>query len=214
MKKFDALLILSCLAVAQTAASASAQAVPVGCREARPARAYQQALSTGQNLASLAWSKLHDCARLGQFVDKVAAALTSYRPASKDLQLVCRYTGFVDGVFQAVSGAFGSCSDQCCMEGQAIGEMSAQLYCDLSILLDGLGSPDDFVRGPVDSCGSAFQACCDSAFTNESRNYRGVNSARKQIACRPYTVDAYRQVWSDTRELECAYEVDPLDALN
>jgi hypothetical protein len=191
-------------------AEVQAQDVPDGCRDtgsSKNARSYQQGKSVGKSLVQVAWKQLKTCSRMRNVADLVTVGLKAIRPTSNGRPAVCLYTGAVDGVFQGLDAIFATCNDQCCLEGEVIGKMSATLYCDLSILLGGLGEPEHFVRGPVDTCGAAFQTCCDATYTVTSQRYSAKTADGKTVSCQPYTRGAYQSVWTETRDLECGYEL-------
>jgi len=188
---------------------AHAQEAPDGCRETKSARSYQQGKSAGKRLVEVAWKQLKSCSRMRQVAELVTTGLKAIRPATNQRAGLCLYTGAMDGVFEGLDGVWSTCNDQCCLEGEVIGKMSATLYCDLSILLGGLGDPEQFVRGPVYTCGAAFQSCCDATFTSTTQRYTARAADGKSVSCLPYTRGAYQSVWSETRNLECAYELEP-----
>jgi hypothetical protein len=197
------------------AAAAPMSTVPPGCRDGtvtnpgRAARAYVAGMDSGKKLVTRAWSQVNDCDALEDFADIVVENIQSYSVSSRTAYVICRYTGLVDGAFEQLDRVWTTCDDQCCLEGEVIGQLSAELYCELSIILGGLLDPDDFVRGPVTTCGLEFQTCCDSTFIGTSRNYVGYDLSGRATACLQYTQGSYQSVWTETRNLECAYEPPP-----
>lgn len=202
-------LLASMTAVAATT-NALADEVPIGCQESNfTIRGYQSGVAMGQSLVRRAWASVNDCDQLELFTDIVVANVQNYKLTGDSTYTVCRHTGMVDGVFQELDAVWMLCDGQCCQEGQVIGELAAELYCQLSIILDGLAEPDDFVRRPVFMCGFTFETCCDADFIGTSLSYQGLNLAGEVVQCLPYTQDPYFEVWDGTRELQCMYVPPP-----
>jgi hypothetical protein len=174
----------------------------------RAERAYLLGVDSGKSLVNRAWASVNDCDRIETFADIVTANVDAYTLTGSSRYVICRYTGLVDGVFEQLDAVWAGCDSQCCLEGEVIGELSANLYCELSILLGGLVAPDDFVRGPVYTCGFEFQQCCDGAFVGTTARYVGEDFAGRPTQCSTYTSGEYYEVWNGTRALECAYEPD------
>lgn len=212
--KFETKVCALSLALSFMSAPAFAQATPDGCRDSgasRNGRAYQQGKSAGDALVQAAWKQLKSCTKMRTVAELVRAGLKAVRPSSNARAGICLYAGAIDGVFAGLDRVWSSCTSQCCQEGEIIGQMSGELYCDLSILLGGLGEPEQFIRGPVDSCGADFQLCCDAKFIDTTRRYSARGADGKTAQCLPYTRGDHQQVWSDTRALECAYEPIPVE---
>jgi hypothetical protein len=185
-------------------AAAVAQAeskVPPGC-EGRNARAYQAGLRGGAYTVRSAWNGVRrDCDRIELFQDIVSnnvSRLTLRRRASE--YVICRFTGTVDGVYDELDALWGECDEQCFAEGEFIGEMAAQVYCELSLALGGLETADRFIRGPVQTCGMNFEMGCDFAFIDTTYNYSNMLGE-----CSPYTEGDFEEVWDETRNNQCTY---------
>lgn len=202
--------LLCSITVLVSGTSALAQDIPVGCQEsAFTVRGYQSGVSMGRSLVQRAWGSVNDCDQLELFTDIVVSNVQRYELRGDSTYTVCRHTGMLDGVFQELDAVWAVCDGQCCQEGQVIGELSAELYCQLSIILDGLAEPDDFVRRPVYTCGLTFETCCDANFIGTSLSYEGMNMTGDLVQCRVYTDDPYFDVWNGTRELQCMYVPPP-----
>jgi hypothetical protein len=195
-----------CLMVLLTGKTALADAIPSGCsKNALDARTYQTGIVQGRILVQRAWGKVNSCDKLEAFSDGVLRTVKDYPPPGATEASICRYSGLYEGVFQEIDSVWMACDGQCCSEGRAIGELAASLYCQLSILLGGLGSLDDFVRKPVYLCGFSFQTCCDASFLSTSITNQSEDAAGQLQQCLPYTEHPFFDIWDLTRKVQCAY---------
>jgi len=193
------------------AATALADDIPVGCQGSTiVTRAYQSGVAQGKSLVQRAWLSVNDCDQLEHLTDIIIANVDFYQLTGSSAYNICRHTGMIDGVFQQIDAVWTLCDGLCCDEGSAIGELAAELYCQLSILLGGLAVPDDFVRRPVFECGFEFQTCCDSNFMGVSRAYEGLDLLGQVKQCLPYTEDPFFDVWDGSREIQCTYVPPPV----
>lgn len=203
------LCVLASITAVAVTTSALAD-VPIGCQESNfTIRGYQSGVAMGRSLVQRAWASVNDCDELELFTDIVVTNVQSYQIGGASTYTICRHTGMVDGVFQELDAVWLQCDGQCCQEGQVIGELAAELYCQLSIILGGLAAPDDFVRRPVFTCGFTFETCCDTDFIGTSLSFEGFNLEGELVQCLPYTQNPYVEVWNGTRELQCMYIPPP-----
>lgn len=199
-----------CLMVLTAGKTALAEDIPPGCsKNPYNTKAYQTGIYQGKCLVQRAWRATSSCDNLEAFSDIVTKNVKSSAPTGATEYSVCRYTGLYDGVLQELDSVWTGCEGQCCQEGSVIGELAADMYCQLSILLGGLADPNDFVRRPVFFCGFAFQVCCDATFLSSSLIYQGPDSTGQMTQCTPYTEPPFIEIWNNTRELQCAYEPPP-----
>ncbi len=204
------LLAVLCGLASSVPAIARAADVPVGCQNLREERAYLAGVQQGKTLVDRAWASVNNCDLLEHFSDIVTTNVESYTVTSSSAYVICRYSGLVDGTFERLDAVWTDCAGVCCKEGIAIGRLAADLYCQLSILLQGLGEPLNFVRKPVWTCGFEFQVCCDAEFMGYSQVYPASDpNVPVTPACLPYTVDSFASVWDKTRNVECAYTIPP-----
>ncbi len=189
---------------AQNVAAAQSSEIPPACAGRREAMFYERGVDRGRLIVAQSWASINDCGEIDYFFDILAdnvSRLTLREGAS--LSLACMYSGTTDGVFDALGDLYGECSDLCFLDGTMAGELSAQIYCDLSIAFGGLIEPEDFVRGPVQTCGFNFEVGCDVAFVEETMSY--VDPLGN--ACLPYTQDPHFDVWDATRNNMCLFEL-------
>ena len=179
---------------------------PPSCAvNAQTASAYRTGTKLGEKIVTQAWARIHDCDRIDQFLDIVqgnVSRLTLIPHASANT--VCRYTGTADGVYSALDTLYGTCSDQCFLDGTFAGQLSGEVYCELSIALGGLAEADDFLRGPVQVCGLNFEVGCDSQFIATTTTFTSTDGV-----CVPYTEGTFEAVWDQARNNQCAYEPIP-----
>ncbi len=200
--------ILACwiaLSVAKPVLAADIPIPPACQTSSLTKNAYRAGVMQGKVLVDRAWLSVANCDRLETFTDIVVANVENYTLSGSSAYNICRYTGLHDGVYQELDIVWNTCNGECCDEGSVIGDLSAKLYCKLSILLDGLAAPDEFVRRPVFLCGFAFEMCCDADFFGTSVSYKGLDLFGDLKACLPYTDGEYFTVWDETRILQCAY---------
>lgn len=200
------LMIMSGLALTAAAATeARAQTlppVPSSCTPATSASAYRTGLRLGERIVTQAWGRVNDCDRVDYFLSIVEDNVSRLTlPAGSTNSTVCRYTGTADGVYQQLEVVYQSCFDQCFSDGEFAGALSGEIYCELSIALDGLEEADDFIRGPVEICGLSFETGCDFAFYDTTTSY--VND---EGVCLQYTEGEYFEVWDQARNNQCMYE--------
>ena len=191
------------VAVVATAGQAQA-APPANCATGLAASSYKTGQKLGKTMVKSAWHNVDDCDRIDQFLEILegnVSRLTLKAGASNST--VCRYTGTVDGVYEELDTLYGTCADQCFLDGEFAGQLSAEVYCELSIALGGLAEADDFLRGPVAICGLNFEIGCDSAFIGVSLEYSNPDGV-----CATYTEGDYETVWDQARNNQCAYVIE------
>jgi hypothetical protein len=198
-------ILVACLGAALPA---GAQELPAACSATRNAQAYQAGVLGGASLVRQAWAAIRDCDRIELLESVVQAGLRRSVPTSSPTPyLQCRFAGMVNGAMAETEGLFYQCADACYMEGQFVGEIAAFAYCELSILLGGLALADDFIRGPVQTCGLGFEIACDTNFVTTAMTYSNASGS-----CTPYTRNPFVAVFEQTRENQCAYvPIDPED---
>jgi hypothetical protein len=179
---------------------------PPNCNTSTMTRnAYKAGLKVGEKVVQVAWQSINDCDQVEHFLDVVGEDVDHLTlPVHPSAATVCRYTGTVDGVYNKLDALYGTCADQCFLDGQFAGELSGEVYCELSIALGGLAAADDFLRGPVAVCGFNFEVGCDSSFISVTETYANTDGL-----CEPFTVGEFSEVWEQARNNQCAYEPDP-----
>jgi hypothetical protein len=197
--------LLAAVAAQDVRADANSD-VPVSCRAtAGTISSYRTGLRLGKNLVKSAWGNVRNCDRIDYFHEVLSDNVSRLTlPENPSASTVCRYTGTVDGVYRELEDQYGTCADECFLDGELAGQLSGEVYCELSIALGGLVEADDFLRGPVEVCGLSFEIGCDSAFIGTTVDY-----VNEYGACEPFTEDDFFGVWDQARNNQCAY--DPIE---
>jgi hypothetical protein len=201
--------ILGLAVMAAAAGDAHAQTstpVPTACSVSTPAtNAYRTGQRLGERIVTQSWSRVNDCDRIDYFLSIVEDNVSRLTlPPGSSLSTICRYTGTVDGVYSMLDQLYGTCVDECFLDGEFAGALSGEVYCELSIALGGLDEADDFIRGPVQVCGFNFEIGCDFAFIATTVGYENVDGV-----CEPYTEGEFFEVWDQARNNQCMYEPPP-----
>jgi len=199
-------IVSTVLALMAAEASASPPPIPATCNATTQGQnAYKTGLRLGERIVQTAWNRVNDCDRLEYFlmiVEDNVGRLTL--PPNPSTSTVCRYTGTVDGVYNMLDSLYGTCADECFLDGEFAGGLSGEVYCELSIALGGLEEADNFLRGPVQVCGFNFEVGCDSAFIATTISYGNSDGV-----CEPFTLGEFFAVWDQARNNQCAYEPEP-----
>jgi hypothetical protein len=194
-----------------TPATASAQPVPSECAAPRNARFFNLGALKGRNLAGQAIARLapndptdlcHDQPRIDHLQAIIQAAAEDAEaelPASPSQAVKCHVLGQIAGLLKRIADLQEQCIDACILDGEFIGEVSAHLYCALSIALDGLGLGDLFTRLATDACGVNFQVACDNKFEEVSTG---------DPECLPFTEGEFTEVFLQTQNNQCADNPD------
>lgn len=180
------------LSASRTTLATSDSDVPSACSASIEAQtAYSAGLRLGKSLIQRTWQSVNDCEQLDYFSQTVRSTIDSYVILGASTNIICRYTGMVDGADDELHVVWTTCGGSCCLEGQTVGALVADLYCQLSALLGGLVAPDEFIRRPVSTCGG-FSDCCAQVFTDAT-----------QSQCQDYTIQPFYDVWLTNRAVLC-----------
>jgi len=189
---FTRMWAIAVLSATGTALAASDGNYPSACSESTQVqRAYDTGMYLGKSLVQRTWQRINDCGQLDYFSQELRATIDAYVVQGVSTYLICRYTGMVDGADDELHEVWMTCGGSCCLEGQTVGALVADLYCQLSTLLGGLAAPDEFIRRPVSTC-SGFSDCCSKVFTDAS-----------QLQCQDYTIHPYYDIWVANRADLC-----------
>jgi len=186
---------------------ARAADVPAFCDTTREVRLYVLGVRKGRSLAASAIAAATDpidvCtdldaiddlrALIAEIVDEVVI------PVGASEATQCHVLGQIAGLLAAIGDLQDDCTGLCIADGEFIGEISAQLYCALSIALDGLVPVEFFVRLATDTCGNLFQVSCDNAFES---------TAVDDLACLPFTEDTFTEIFREVQNNQCADNPD------
>jgi hypothetical protein len=200
-----------------------------GCGSGWSKETHNWGVAIGVTIVDTAWFGINEtCDRLEEFETFVINSLMGLElPPRVDPHLICAYSGIVEGTLQTLDEYYVQCGDQCAKQGRLIGEISALAYCEMSFALGGLATGGEFVRAPVQFCGSVYQIGCDLTFNTVTRGYVDdmwddpeTPDVHEGI-CAQYTDGGdildpatgkpmWEPVWNQVRETQCAY-VQPDD---
>jgi hypothetical protein len=175
----------------------AASAPPVCLQSARARLAYNAGVQLGGSLVQRAWQSVSDCGRLDRFAEMAREDINSYVVQGATNWAICRYTGVVDGAYDGLDAVWMNCSADCCAEGEVFGRLGADVYCQLSVLLDGLAQPDQFVPRPASTC-SAFSDCCASSFRATSQDHCAMYTGYSDNPFVPF-----REIWEESLAIQC-----------
>jgi hypothetical protein len=185
--------------------------IPASClADARAQQQYQTGHGFGTSTVGQAWDTINqDCGQLERFESIVISSFESLiLPPNASLAVQCRHAGILNGGIAALDDLWPICTDFCKEDGLQVGALVGQLYCDLSVALNGLEPADDFIRGPVMWCQFLGQTFCDVKYMSFTKTeYMDMSG---QNSCLPYTDEPYIEVWDQFRNNGCAENPLPL----
>lgn len=226
-KKWLCLAALLCACQFGWSLRASAQvassqpAPPSQCSARRPAEKFRNGVAAGIQAADkffAASDVARDPKKLKRKLNRVLDRLHDhvYQVITSDAAdgRRCRVQGIADGFLYRLAALLG----ECVLDGAQWGQFTANLYCDLSIELGGLGSQDGFYRAPAGLCGTTFERVCDNVYAHVATeasialeplvtrflSSRGV-SVVPYPGCREYTEGDFANVFAAAVNLDCAY---------
>lgn len=205
MRKFVVLVVLAVcagFAVVPTVEADVPIPTPAFCDPGREARFFVLGVRKGRNLADAAIARVggldacEDLDALDALREIIAEVVDGIAvPVGATEAVQCHVAGQVAGLLAEIEELQEECGGICIADGDFIGEISAQLYCALSIALDGLVPVELFERLATDACGEAFQAACDAQF---------FETAATRAACVPFTIAPFDDVFELTQNNQCA----------
>jgi hypothetical protein len=137
--------------------------------------------------------------------DRIVQAMLSFENRADVLQSGphrrCLVAGLIDGGHDALDAIQATCSETCFLNGEFVGTVSAQRYCEAAISTDGDVQAEAWTRQPVNLCGFDFESSCDATFWGVSTSYQN-----DQGQCLPYTYNEFFQTWDNTRLRACDYQ--------
>jgi hypothetical protein len=195
------LTVAACFALIPTSASADI-ITPGICDTVREIRQFNLGVRKGRNLGASAVARVGgddacgDLAALDELRELIQAITDGIAiPAPVTDVTRCHVFGQIAGLIAAVEDLVDECGEICTEDGEFIGAVSAQLYCALSIALDGLVPVELFVRLATDTCGDLFQIACDDLFET---------TAVLDLACQPFTEGTFTEVFREVQNNQCA----------
>jgi len=87
----------------------------------------------------------------------------------------------------------------CRNDGRVTGDVAASLYCDLSVLLGGLGPDNRLPPGPADRCSRSFEEECRKRFDR---------ATRARADCAPFLANgAFAEAFQTARFNQCLFSI-------
>lgn len=126
----------------------------------------------------------------------------------------CRVQGVAEGFIKRLADLLG----QCVLDGAQWAQFTANLYCELSIELDGLAGQGQFYRAPVGLCGDLFENVCDNGYAYIATE--GATALKPRVeqflsarsvtlvpyaGCAPYTLSPHDVTFEEAINFDCAY---------
>jgi hypothetical protein len=169
------------------------------CSTGRNNRGFLAGKMIGKNIVQQAWNAAsHDPDQFDFFKttvrNTVHTAIHSLATDASDY-VQCRAKGLAQGVCDQLDVIQTSVTSVCLLDGQAWGELSADLYCALSDAFGGLDITGLLPNPPDGLCGSTFEEACADEFA----------SFASQPACQAFTVAPFVAVFVEAQTNMCIY---------
>jgi hypothetical protein len=222
---------LLALAVSESVALAAAPPCnltpPPECAAQRDTNGYYAGVNQGMSFVLQIWKSKAvgenkdnwDILRT-QVTSTIPAVVSSLRKVSWTPYTKCRVQGLVDGTVCKMNQL--DPIPGCQLDGTDWGRISAELYCDLSIEMGGLGDVVPwYIRTPPGSCGQSWQNYCDDVYRYAAT--RGADDLLPEVRaflvgqnidptqfwqepkCLQYTLPPYVKVYDDSIYVDCSY---------
>jgi hypothetical protein len=192
--------------IAPSSVEADADDIPAICNTTREVAFFALGVRKGRNLAASAIARVgggEACDNLDALDElrEIIAGIVDdiVVPVAASEVVQCHVLGQVAGLVAAVEELQEICGDVCIADGEFIGQVSAFLYCELAIALDGLVPVELFTRLATDACGVRFQVACDNAFEETSTG---------DPLCLPFTEGVHTEVFIEVQNNQCADNPD------
>lgn len=217
----------ACLTLASTvSAQANPFATPtapsVCASDSRNKTGYNTSVTAGSSRINAVWNSAtvnHNLDNLSAQYDTLMSALSHQVASLVGTSAITQYTkcraqGYIDGYIFRLFQLFG----QCVGDGADWGQFTANLYCDLSLSIGGLGSDDLIIRTPVQLCGNLFELSCedthqyvaeegDHVILDIVQQYFSAHSFTPVtfLGCKPFTTGAYLDAYQTALNNDCTY---------
>lgn len=106
-------ILASIAIVLSIQASAYAQEIPSSCTGEYESKAYNAGVTGGLSIVEMAWKSINDCERIELFEDIVVDIVDRMTvPEDASQTVVCRYVGYINGIFEQTDEIYESCASQ------------------------------------------------------------------------------------------------------
>jgi hypothetical protein len=194
----------ACAAGILAGATAAFAAPPAQCADPHDTRLYNLGVLKGRSLVNEAWnapSIAHDCDKIDALKQLVVTVFNvAPPPGTPPLGGVCQGLGMRDGAVARINEIGTACNAACAADGSFIGELAAELYCQLSEALGGLGLDITLLDGALNSCGTHFEGACFTHFDSQ---------VLVDTSCTPFTIAPFTAVYNQARSNQCIYNPQP-----
>lgn len=217
---------------------AAGESVALACATPPPAPAacvgrnlngYNVGIFMGSKLVDQIWGST----AVGQDIDNwdilvqqvtvtIPAAVTAAYSSGWSQYTQCRVQGLLDSTVCRMNEL--DPIPGCQLDGVDWGSISAQVYCGLSIALDGLADvPPWFTRLPRGLCGDSFETFCGDTYRYAAtRGGDALDAAVQEfmidnglipasflqpVECVPYTEASFAPVFDHSVYIDCSYEI-------
>jgi hypothetical protein len=203
MKKIS--LFVAAMGLVLVASMGQAQASGPNCSTGAKKTQYNTGKKLAEMIVKQAWLTVgEDPLRFDEMADAVRESVTT---AIEKLQtqnpsdlVLCRAKGLSQGVCDALGAVQDGVEGVCLLDGEIWGELSADLYCSLSIAFGGLDVVGLLPAAPVDTlCGQSFVEGCQDSFADFSTG---------TPECVDFTVGGFVAVWTETQTNMCVFETE------
>ena len=163
--------------------------------------------NTGKKLAAMivkqAWLSVEqEPQRFDEMADavrgSVSTAITNLQSQNPSDLVLCRAKGLSQGVCDSLGEIQDEVAGICLLDGEMWGELSADLYCALSIAFEGLDVVGLLPAAPVGLCGQSFEEGCEDTFADLTTG---------SDECFDYTTGAFSAVFAESQHNLCIAEI-------
>ncbi len=137
-----------------------------------------------------------DCERLGETLRRLSqrAATTKGTPREPRKLKPFQSEVFWERIWNHLSDTYRSCDVDCFEDGYAVGQISGQAYCGISVALEGLQAPGYRAQGPLPVCENSIFIGCLNGFKD---------TMKSDVSCRPYFTGRYTTVAKQFQSQDC-----------
>jgi hypothetical protein len=196
------LLLATLIAGAFIAQSSPAFASGPNCSSGRPKRGYDTGVLIGKSIVQQAWNGIgQDVDQFDDFMetvhDIVHTAIAGIPNDATDYSK-CRAKGLAQGVCDKLGEIQDDVTDICLLDGAVWGDLSGELFCELSIVFGAQDALGLVPVTPTGLCGDSFEEGCHDTFSDY---------ATSSTECLPFTAAPNVSVYEDWKTGMCAYEL-------
>jgi hypothetical protein len=177
-------------------------ATPPDCSSGRNLRGYNAGVTIGRSIVRQAWNSIgQDPDRFDELVDTVHDAVwvaIGGLPSDASDYTKCRAKGLGQGVCDQLDDIQVVVVGQCVLDGEVWGDLSAVLYCGLSLALGPQEALGLIPVSPTNLCGDSFEDSCQSEFASV---------AAAEPTCEAFIEAPNDDVYADWQVGMCAYEL-------